>query len=262
MVQMILDGTKFNDAAFVPVWQTRFIANQGLGRIHSGICVFSRYPILENLRIAQVDRTDQDALVRSFYLHRGINQVKIEVGGGRTVTVMNVHTAAYDNDGTNGKHLVQIKTLFDAIQGPKLLGGDFNAIPPGTIKKTDFDDEEPVPEETMFQGAPYKLEAMQPFFDAFEEHMPLTVYGDTEASQSRWYSHTVAPPVDDEGDSHTWNRMLDYLFTDADSGFVGRGEVLQRSGHGADFTLNGTGIIADPAHLSDHAPVVAKWDLR
>ena len=78
--------------------------------------------------------------------------------------------------------------------------------------------------------------------------------------QSRWYTHTVAPPIDAQGRSHFWNRTLDYLFTN--TGFVGdAGEVLQRPGHGAAFTASGQGIEADPMLLSDHAPVMVKWSL-
>ena len=261
MVQMVLDATPLNYAAFVPVWQARFVATQGLGRVESGIVIYSKYPITEAKRIAQADRTDQDALIQAFYLHRGIVHAKLDVGGGRIVDAINVHTAAYDNDGTNGKHLVQIKELIDGLSTTFIVGGDFNAIPPGTIKHDEFDDEEPVPDETDFQGAPYKLDAMQPFFDSYQAHMPLAAYeGADEAGQSRWYSHTVAPPVDDNGQTHFWNRKLDYLFTN--TSFAGdQGEVLQSPGHGADYTVSGGGIVADPMQLSDHAPVVVKWIL-
>jgi endonuclease/exonuclease/phosphatase family metal-dependent hydrolase len=267
MVQMILDGTKLNYAAFIPVWKARFIAEQGLGRMESGIVVFSRYPITENLRIAQRDRNDQSELVRTFYLHRGIGQATIDVGGGRLVTVVNVHTAAYDNDGANGDHLVQIKSVVDALTGSFLVGGDFNAIPPGTQEHEGFDDEEPVPDDTAFQGAPYDLAAMQPFFDSFKAHMPLVAYkaGDVEL-QRRWYTHTVAPPMDDQGLPHFWNRALDYLFTNTqfvdENGDEGFGEVLQQPGHGVRFTPSDDGIAGDPMTLSDHAPVVATWRLQ
>jgi endonuclease/exonuclease/phosphatase family metal-dependent hydrolase len=70
----------------------------------------------------------------------------------------------------------------------------------------------------------------------------------------------VAPPVDDNGQAHFWNRKLDYLFTN--TSFAGdEGEVLQSPGHGADYTVSGAGIVSDPMQLSDHAPVVVKWIL-
>ena len=264
MVQMVLDGTRLNYAAFIPVWQARFVATQGLGRVESGIVIFSKHPINSATRIAQADRTDQDALTQAFYLHRGIVHAKLDVGNGQEVDVINVHTAAYDNDGTNGRHLQQIKALVDGLAADNstlIVGGDFNAIPPGTIKHEDFDDEEPVPTDTDFQGAPYKLDAMQPFFDSYQAHMPLAAYKEAdEAGQSRWYTHTVAPPVDDQGRTHFWNRTLDYIFTN--TSFVGdAGEVLQSPGHGSSFTSSGAGIIADPMLLSDHAPVLVKWSL-
>ena len=47
-----------------------------------------------------------------------------------------------------------------------------SAIPPGTIRSEGFDDEEPVPDDTDFQGVLHKLDAMQPF-DRYAAHMPL-----------------------------------------------------------------------------------------
>ena len=58
MVQMVLDETPLNYAAYIPAWQARFVATQGLGR-GTRARTLSKYPIAEAVRIAQADRTDQ-----------------------------------------------------------------------------------------------------------------------------------------------------------------------------------------------------------
>jgi len=113
MVQGILEHTDLRWAAYTPVWRDRFVANEGLGRVDMGNCVFSRFPIVGNERIAQVDRTDQDPLTSTFYLHRAVGRAVVQVGE-RQVAVFAVHTEAYDTDRTNAKQQAQILELLRA----------------------------------------------------------------------------------------------------------------------------------------------------
>jgi endonuclease/exonuclease/phosphatase family metal-dependent hydrolase len=259
MVQGILDNTSLNFAAYTPVWRARYVASQGLGRVDSGIAVLSKYPILSNTRIGLDDRTDQDALTKAFWLHRAVNRAVVKVGE-REVTVLNLHVAAYDTDGTRKTQLTEVMSIVEEETLPTLVGGDFNAIPPGSVKVEDFDDESRVPEDSNFDGGAYDLTLMEPFYASLTPSMPLAAYGLTEQEQGRWYTHTVAPPVDDQGESHFWGRTLDYHFVNQGE-FIRAAEVLQSPGHGVDYTADGQGIASDPMLLSDHAPVVATWRL-
>jgi endonuclease/exonuclease/phosphatase family metal-dependent hydrolase len=259
MVQGILDHTSLNYAAYTPVWRARYVATQGLGRVDSGIAVLSKYPIVSNTRIGLVDRTDQDALTKAFYLHRAVNRAVIKVGD-REVVLLNLHVAAYDTDGTRKAQLAEVMSVVGEETLPALVGGDFNAIPPGSAKVHGFDDESRVPEDSQFDGGAYDLTLMEPFYAALTPSMTLDAYGVTEDEQKRWYTHTVAPPVDDVGETHFWGRTLDYHFA-TQGDFSRPAEVLQAPGDGADYTGSPLGIVSDPMLLSDHAPVVATWRL-
>ena len=112
MVRGILEHTDLNYATYAETWDSRYIASEGVGRINLGNAIFSRYPITRAERIRQQDRTDQDALTKTFYIKRAIGRAEIAVRSDRTVSAWVVHTEAYDNDGTKRK---QLKQIFDLV---------------------------------------------------------------------------------------------------------------------------------------------------
>ena len=141
MVDRILSKTRLNYAAYFGTWDSRYIPSEGLGRMNLGNAIFSRHPIVAAEAIAQVDRTDQDAVTAAFYIHRAIGRAEVELAPGRSVAVYVVHTEAYDNDGTKQKQITQI---FDQVRNeplPFLLGGDFNELPPVAVHRQHFLDE-------------------------------------------------------------------------------------------------------------------------
>ncbi len=256
MVQGMLEGTSLNYAAYIQTWDTRYAPSEGVGRIDLGNAIFSKYPITFAERIRQEDRTDQDAVTSTFYLHRMIGRAVIDVGAGRDVATYVVHTEAYDVDGTKGR---QIQQIYDEIQKeprPFVVGGDFNELPPTARKLVLFPDEHPSSIGTEYQQPPYTPEVMQKFYDDYVPWVSLAAYGDTEEEQERYFTHTVAGPLHDdaEGNPQFWNRTLDYLFvTKADAWAPGSTDVLQEPGR--------LGIQSNPLYLSDHAPVVGTWVL-
>ena len=265
MVQGILEHTDLRWAAYTPVWQDRFVPTEGVGRMNMGNCIFSRYPIVESERIAQADRTDQDPVTESFYLHRAVGRAVLQVGA-RQVAVYTVHTEAYDTDRTNHKQQQQILELLRAERLPFVMAGDLNALPPGTVKTSHFNDEAPSSVGTEFEQPPYDPEDLRPFFDEFQDAIGLQRYGATEQEQSRFYTHSVIGPatLGANGEPGHWTRRLDYLFIrkadrwrDSDVlQTVGRG-----TGPGATVTASGEGIQSDPLYLSDHCPVVGIWEV-
>jgi endonuclease/exonuclease/phosphatase family metal-dependent hydrolase len=257
MVQGILDNTDLNYAAYFPVWRSRFVPKEGLGRVDMGNAILSRYPIVEATRIAQADRQDLPAHERYFYLHRGVGRAVIEVGQTRLAAHV-VHAEAYETGGTNltnARHLEQILELAEAEALPFVLGGDFNALPPGSVKLDGFNDEHPSAAGTDFAQPPYDLQYMAPFYDRYQPVISLERYGTTEAEQRRYYTHSVIGPhqVGANGEPGFWTRTLDYLFVEAPSRWVdGTTHVLQQQGD--------LGITSDPLVLSDHCPVVGTWE--
>lgn len=255
MVKGILDHTDLNYAAYTPTWQNRTVPTEGVGRINLGNAIFSRYPIKLNERIPQVDRTDIDPATNAFYLHRAVGRAVIEVGG-REIAVYAVHTEAYDFDRTNKKQQEHILQLMQEETLPFLMGGDLNALPPGSVKVSHFNDEHPSSIGTEFEQPPYDPEDLRPFYDAFQEAISLERYGTTEEQQRNFYTHSVIGPdkIGVNGEPGFWNRRLDYLFIRKTDRWVeGSTAVLQKKGD--------MGIESDPLLLSDHAPVVGIWEI-
>lgn len=256
MVQGILENTRLNYAAYYQTWNSRYVPSEGVGRIDLGNAIFSKYPITFAERIRQVDRTDQDAVTSTFYLHRTIGKAQIDVGNSREIAAYVVHTEAYDNDGTKGKQVQQIYDEVKTEGRPFVLGGDFNELPPTAIRLQDFPDELASAEGTEFEQPPYTPQIMQKFYDDFVPWVTLDRYGDTEEEQKQFFTHTVAGPAhkDEAGNPQFWNRTLDYLFVPKTEAWRdGSTDVLQTDGR--------LGIKSNPLWLSDHAPVVGTWIL-
>ncbi|MFN7135310.1 MAG: endonuclease/exonuclease/phosphatase family protein, partial [Myxococcales bacterium] len=255
MVKGILDHTDLNFAAYTPTWQNRTVPSEGVGRINMGNAIFSRFPIERSERIPQPDRTDLDPASQKFYLHRAIGRAVVDVGG-QDVAVYVIHTEAYDQDRTNKRQQDQMFELLKAETLPFVAGGDFNALPPGSVKVSHFNDEHPSSIGTDFEQPPYDPEDLRQFYDAYQEAIPLSRYGTTEAEQRRYYTHSVIGPdkIGSNGEQGFWTRRLDYLFIRQSDRWVdGSTTVLQQKG---DF-----GIQSEPLLLSDHAPVLGTWEV-
>ncbi len=262
MVRHLLANTDLNYAAYFRTWDSRYIPSEGLGRMDLGNAIFSKYPIVAADSIAQADRTDQDLVTATFYIHRSIGRAVIEVGD-QPVTAFVVHTEAYDEDGTKQAQIEQIHEVVQATEGPWLLGGDFNELPPTALKTQDFLDErtEPVCGED-FEQPPYTPAVMAPFFADFAPWIELARFGDTPAAQARLFTHSVLGPdeVNEAGVAGDWNRTLDYLFASPGTAWdPATTDVLQRAGQPVAQT--GWVLEADPLRLSDHAPVFGVWRL-
>jgi len=250
MAAYILEHSHFNHVGYVPTWQVRYLPSEGLGRVDMGNAIFSVYPITSIERIKLSERTDQDYLHETFDLHRQVGRAVLDVAG-RPITALVVHTEAYDTDGTKSRQLVEIQNLLLAETTPFVIGGDFNAIPPGALKFDYFPDEHPSAIGTDFEQPPYRLEDMQVFFDRWVPWLPLGAFGPGLAEQRHLYTHSVLGrhQLGTDGQPAFWNRTLDYLF--ASAGSWQDADVLQEPGR--------LGITSDPMLLSDHAPVTGTW---
>lgn len=255
-LRYLLEHTKLNYGAYFSTWRSRYVAYDGMGRVDEGVAVLSKHRIVEAKRFKSVDRTDQDFLTKTFYLHRAVGRAVLDLGTTRAAIFV-LHTEAYDQDGTKQKQIAQVLELTNGERLPFVVGGDFNELPPGATKLEAFPDEHPSAKGTEFEQPPYTPEVMKPFFEGLVPYIPLADYGASESSQRRYYSHTVAGPnvVDLTGAPGTWNRTLDYLFASRGTSWeAGKSDVLQTRGR--------QGITSDPLWLSDHAPIVGTWVLR
>ena len=269
MVQFILDRTRLRFAAYGQTWDTRYTPSEGVGRIDLGNAIFSRYPIRKAERIRQVDRTDQSLLTKTFYIHRAVTRVELDLGSAGIVAAYALHTEAYDFDGTKQKQIDQIYALAQAETMPFVMGGDFNELPPicderadagtvdsceGKLKLTGFPDERASSKGTSFEQPPYTPSVMKKFFDDFNPSITLARYSADPLVQQRYFTHTVLGPDsrNDEGVAGNWNRTLDYLFVRKGEAWEAT-DVIQGPGR--------LGVSADALRLSDHAPTAGTWVL-
>ena len=136
-VQYLLNNTNLNYGAFATRWEVDFVFSNGLGRVHDGNAILSKYEITDAERIKLSLRTDLDTLVNYGYARRNIIKAKFpELSkDGRDFYAVNIHATAFATDYTKQKHINKyIETLND-IQNDGdyfVAGGDLNSVPPGS----------------------------------------------------------------------------------------------------------------------------------
>ena len=268
MVEDILQDETlgFNHAGFVPNWDVGYVPDKGLGRVEMGNAVFSRFPITENVRVDLGPIEEQDALTKYFYLDRCMQRVHVQVpvdGETREVVVLNNHPDAYSTDGTKLRQLQQIFDEAAAVEGDVIVGGDLNAIPPGSLRNAGFADD---PEQAEGRGTSVvdyvgEEDVLTPWFDTWEEALEedhgdgrLTYAGyraaTDEAAQAEWFSHSIRKDV-------RWTRRLDYLYSNRS---WSQGWIVADPDDGPEGPQGPA--IRDPMELSDHAAVWGILELR
>lgn len=97
------------------------------GKILSGQSVLSKYPILQQDRIALKRNLNNPFYYDSFYIDRLAQVVKIKIDD-QFLIIINVHLEAYDQK-TRKKQLQQVKSLYIKYYKnfPTILLGDFNS---------------------------------------------------------------------------------------------------------------------------------------
>ncbi|MBN1774132.1 MAG: endonuclease/exonuclease/phosphatase family protein [Deltaproteobacteria bacterium] len=133
-------------AARVETWACRYVPYpywppaQHYGRMRSGQAVLSRFPIRSNVRHL-LPQPPNPFWYNWFYLHRALQHVELELGGGTSLDVLNVHTEAF-HQGNREDHADRIAARVRGLPDrPRLLLGDFNAVPPEATLRRAFPDE-------------------------------------------------------------------------------------------------------------------------
>lgn len=267
MVENILQDETlgFNYAGFVPNWDVGYVPDHGLGRVEMGNAVFSRFPMTKNERVDLGPIAEQDALTKYFYLDRNMQRVHLDLPTGELV-VLNNHPDAYSTDGTKVRQLQQIYDEAAAVEQDLIVGGDLNAIPPGSVRNADFGDDPDAAEGRGTSVVDYvgEEDVLTPWFDSWEDALEedhgdgrLTLAGyraageaGDEAAQSPWFSHSIKKDV-------RWTRRLDYLFSNRS---WRQGWIVANPDDGPAGLQGPT--IRDPMELSDHAAVWGVLELE
>tara|TARA_B100001250_G_scaffold904_1_gene822 strand:- start:488 stop:1606 length:1119 start_codon:yes stop_codon:yes gene_type:complete len=250
-IQYILDNTYFNYAAYASNWDVNFVPSDGIGKVNMGNAIFSRWEIKDAERIKLALRTDQPAYVQYGYLRRGILKAKIHLSNDHNIYAVNIHATAFATDDTKQKHIDKYKEILDDINNLGeyfVTGGDLNSLPPNA-KTIDFciqdmcegDDfhsensDDPYHREgsyfNNFEGEP---DLVAPFYLSYYPAIDTALVNNPE--------HLTHSPWNDSYstlESESWDRKLDYLFTNYQN-WTSTGNT--------DNTISKT---------SDHAPVTA-----
>ncbi len=234
-VQWLLDHTQMNYGAYASQWKADFVPSDGVGKVDSGSAILSRWPLKNAKRHALPKIGDQDALTQYFYLKRNYLIAETTPTTGKTVSLLTIHTSAFSKDGTKKKQLDLFLEAMDKInaEGKTLIaGGDFNSIPPNSVKTKNFPDS--VCTNEAFQADDYSQETdwLNGFYSKYNPAILQTAY---QADNSKYFTHTT-----DKTDF--WNRKIDYIFSNQT---VANSITYQDSSHGGIHTMP----------LSDHAPL-------
>jgi len=245
-IKYLLNHTYFNYAAYASAWKSQFIPSDGLGRMNTGVAVFSQWRLKDVKRIKLPLRGDQDDLTTYFYLRKNILKTRIEFPGLDNLFILATHLSAFSTDDTKLKQVIRFMEIIDETNssgGYIIAGGDFNLLPPGS-DSTDFCMEDICPGESFHgpkdkpkhkEGSNYLPEItwMQGLYDNYFPAVPLSIYLE---NQTKYFTHSTDP-------NRFWDRKLDYLFSN------------KAWAAGSDSTYQ------ELREYSDHAPVSALWEV-
>ena len=128
----------FGEAALAKTWDKRYVPypywppKAHFGQVLSGQAILSQ-AALRNHRRVELKRRTTWPVYDYFYLDR-VAQVAEVSCGGQSVMLINLHLEAFDR-ATREAQIDQVLALVRAWDGPLLLGGDFNCVPPWASKQ-------------------------------------------------------------------------------------------------------------------------------
>jgi endonuclease/exonuclease/phosphatase family metal-dependent hydrolase len=133
-------------ACFTTTWRKHYVPfpywppSLHIGGIHSGQAVLSRYPLEECQRVTLPQPSEYPWWYNRFFLRRALQSVRVRLDDARSVLVLNAHLEAFSlpNRHDQARHLA---ALAGQKQGPLIVGGDLNSVPPKAKTKRGFHDE-------------------------------------------------------------------------------------------------------------------------
>lgn len=183
-----------------PYFRNRYVphpSHQHLGRVDMHLSIFSRFA----LRRAQrhpLPALRESWLRRQFNLRRAILSVELPVEDGRVLQLLDTHLSAFSHgDGTLPE---QVRAVAERMaeaerQGRQaIVGGDFNALPPGD------DPARLGPDAALYRDEGWPLAEL---FERWQSAVPLEAHQDEPERWRTWLPHG----------SDTPDRALDHLFT-------------------------------------------------
>ncbi len=209
---------------FLPFW------NGIWGPVTHGLCILSKFPLLENEARVFTHPKEAPFYVRWLYSPHGAQRTLVQIGKER-INLFNVHLEPWAQK-TREKSVKNLIRWIKEIKGPIILAGDFNAIPPEAPIKT-YHNLEDAP--WFIDKAQWKLEKDTTITSirklSFSEAIAPTEYLQNETAAFTFPSNK---PV----------QKLDYIF----------------AGNGVSIIKGWVFKEADEA--SDHLPLVAEVEYK
>lgn len=106
------------------------------GPLNHGLCILSRFPLIENQTYVFRHPTEAPFYVRWLYSPHGGQKAVAQVGEEK-ITVINLHLEPWAQK-TREKTVKRSIEWISKVTGPLILGGDLNAIPPEAKVKTTY----------------------------------------------------------------------------------------------------------------------------
>jgi len=103
-----------------------------MGKMHSGLSTYSKYPLTESIRYQSPGKYDWP--IRIFQLDRCFSTHRIQHSSGNELVVINTHNSAYDGGVLKKQEMELLKevVLKEYQKGNYVIvGGDWNQCPPG-----------------------------------------------------------------------------------------------------------------------------------
>ncbi|MCB9791814.1 MAG: endonuclease/exonuclease/phosphatase family protein [Alphaproteobacteria bacterium] len=140
-------ATGLGHAAWVTTWDRSWVPfplhvhpSQHYGRVWSGQAVLSRLPIAANRSLPMPQPAANGRVHNYFYRQASVQEVVLDCGRGRKLTLLNAHLEAFDMANRRRQARLLAKRMGE-LRGPALLAGDLNAIPPESERRHGFVDE-------------------------------------------------------------------------------------------------------------------------
>ncbi len=145
--QYLSNHLKFIYNAFVINWNKKYIPfpywppSAHFKKMVSGQSVISMFPIINNTRI-ELKRPPNSFYYDKFYLDRLIQETHVRIGD-KNLMILNIHLEAFDKNirQEQAEFVIDYYKKVHMNNGPVIILGDFNCVPPYAEKKNKFSDE-------------------------------------------------------------------------------------------------------------------------
>jgi endonuclease/exonuclease/phosphatase family metal-dependent hydrolase len=148
-VEYLLKNTGMSHVCFVATWKSNYVPSPifplsgHIGPVHSGQLILSKFPIKECRRVPLPQPPENSWWYNRFYLRRALQHAIIKVDGIGEMDVVNVHLEAFSTP--NRQHQAELAAEYVGGPGgdrPLIMAGDFNSLPPFSVKTRGFIDED------------------------------------------------------------------------------------------------------------------------